>query len=183
MTLRCLVVDNDAFSRTTVAAALNGQHFDVVATVGTVPEAMAVDATSIDVAVLDLDFRVVDPNGVDLAHALRRVSPNIGIVLLTTFSDPRLFAASIKELPASSTYVVKQSLVDIRILTTALRRVIRIFSLKQPSNYREFLSPTRKLRHCVWLPTGSQILRLLGFAWSRRRLWRLHKAGSQSTQH
>lgn len=119
MTLRCLVVDNDAFSRTTVAAALNGQLFDVVATVGTVPEAMAVDATSIDVAVLDLDLGG-GPNGVDLARALRRVSPNIGIVLLTTFSDPRLFAASIKELPASSTYVVKQSLVDIRILTTAI---------------------------------------------------------------
>jgi len=55
-----------------------------------------------------------------LAHGLRKLNPTIGIVLLTSFSDPRLFAASVKELPPSSAYVVKQSLKDIRILTTAI---------------------------------------------------------------
>jgi DNA-binding NarL/FixJ family response regulator len=119
MTLRCLVVDDDDFSRTTVAAAIAGDQIEIVAVVGTAPEAIGLDVANIDVAVLDLDLGE-GPNGIDLAHGLRKLNPTIGIVLLTSFSDPRLFAASVKELPASSAYVVKQSLNDIRILTTAI---------------------------------------------------------------
>ncbi|MCH9677819.1 MAG: response regulator [Actinomycetia bacterium] len=119
MTLRCLVVDDDDFSRTTVAAAIAGGQIEVVAVVGTASEAIGLDVANIDVAVLDLDLGE-GPNGIDLAHGLRKLNPTIGIVLLTSFSDPRLFAASVKELPTSSAYVVKQSLKDIRILTTAI---------------------------------------------------------------
>jgi DNA-binding NarL/FixJ family response regulator len=119
MTLRCLVVDDDDFSRTTVAAAIAGDRIEVVAVVGTASEAIGLDVANIDVAVLDLDLGE-GPNGIDLAHGLRKLNPTIGIVLLTSFSDPRLFAASVKELPPSSAYVVKQSLKDIRILTTAI---------------------------------------------------------------
>jgi DNA-binding NarL/FixJ family response regulator len=119
MTLRCLVVDDDDFSRTTVAAAIAGDRIEVVAVVGTASEANGLDVANIDVAVLDLDLGE-GPNGIDLAHGLRKLNPTIGIVLLTSFSDPRLFAASVKELPTSSAYVVKQSLNDIRILTTAI---------------------------------------------------------------
>jgi len=119
MTPRCLVVDDDDFSRTTVAAAIAGGQIEVVAVVGTASEAIGLDVANIDVAVLDLDLGE-GPNGIDLAHGLRKLNPTIGIVLLTSFSDPRLFAASVKELPTSSAYVVKQSLKDIRILTTAI---------------------------------------------------------------
>lgn len=116
---RLLVVDDDDFSRTTVAAALAGQGLEITATASGVVEAMAVDVSDIDVAVLDLDLGE-GPTGVDLAHALRRSNPAIGIVLLTSFSDPRLLASSVRDLPAGSTYVVKQSLRDIRILTEAV---------------------------------------------------------------
>lgn len=125
MTLRCLVVDDDDFSRTTVAAAIAGEQIEVVAVVGSVAKAMALDARNFDVAILDLDLGE-GPNGVDLSHALRRTNPAIGIVLLTSFSDPRLFAASVKELPESSAYVVKQSLNDIRLLTTAILGSVEI---------------------------------------------------------
>lgn len=117
--MRLLVVDDDDFSRTTVAAALAGQGMDIVATGAGVAEAMQAPLVDVDVAVLDLDLGD-GPTGIDLAHALRRVNPAIGIVLLTSFSDPRLLASSLADLPDASAYVVKQSLTDIRMLTTAI---------------------------------------------------------------
>lgn len=124
MPSRLLVVDDDDFSRTTVAAALAGQGFEISATASGVIEAMALDGTLIDVAVLDLDLGE-GPTGIDLAHALRRSHPTVGIVLLTSFSDPRLLASSVRDLPTGSTYVVKQSLRDIRILTEAVTAAAR----------------------------------------------------------
>lgn len=119
MPTRLLIVDDDDFSRTTVAAALAGQGLEITATASGVVEAMSVDCTEVDVAVLDLDLGE-GPTGIDLAHALRRSNPAVGIVLLTSFSDPRLLASSVRDLPIGSTYVVKQSLRDIRILTEAV---------------------------------------------------------------
>jgi len=119
MVLRLLIVDDDDFSRTTVAAALSGAGFEVVHAAGGVISAMGCDLHDVDVAVLDLDLGD-GPNGIDLAHALRRNSPNIGIVVLTSFSDPRLLAASVRDAPRGSGYVVKQSLTDIGILVEAV---------------------------------------------------------------
>ncbi|MCF8527687.1 MAG: response regulator [Candidatus Nanopelagicales bacterium] len=120
MPLRLLIVDDDDFSRTTVSAALAGQGFTVMATASGVADAMSANVSEIDVAVLDLDLGE-GPNGIDLAHALAQVNPALGIVLLTSFSDPRLLAASVRELPPHSSYVVKQSLRDIGILVEAVR--------------------------------------------------------------
>lgn len=124
MPTRLLIVDDDDFSRTTVAAALAGQGLEITATASGVVEAMSVDCTEVDVAVLDLDLGE-GPTGIDLAHALRRATPAIGLVLLTSFSDPRLLSSSVRDLPTGSTYVVKQSLRDIRILTEAVAAAAR----------------------------------------------------------
>ena len=120
MSLRVLVVDDDHFARTAISAALTGQGFDVRSTASGVVESMDVDLTEIDVAVLDLDLGE-GPNGIDLAHALRRRQPNVGIVILTSFSDTRLLASSVRDLPPNSSYVVKQSMRDIGILVEAVK--------------------------------------------------------------
>ncbi len=120
MPLRVLVVDDDQFARTAISAALAGQGFDVRSTAAGVVETMDVDLTGIDVAVLDLDLGE-GPNGIDLAHALRRRQPNVGIVILTSFSDTRLLASSVRDLPPNSSYVVKQSMSDIGILVEAVK--------------------------------------------------------------
>lgn len=116
---RCLVVDDDSFTRTAVSAALRAEGIDVVAVADGIAQAMAVDMRDIDCAVLDLDLGI-GPNGIDLAYALRRTHPGIGIVILTSFSDPRLLAASVQEPPPGSAYVVKQSIADMGILVTAI---------------------------------------------------------------
>lgn len=117
---RVLVVEDDDFTRVTVAAALSSEGFEVVGAVGGVEEAMQLASTQlVDAAVLDLDLGP-GPTGIDVAFALRRVQPTIGIVILTSFSDPRLLTSSLPQAPEASAYVVKQSLTDIGLLSAAV---------------------------------------------------------------
>ena len=101
-----LVEDND-FTRSTVGAALASEGCTVVASVATAREALSSAARhSIDCAVIDLHLGT-GPTGIDVAHALRRDDPDLGIVLLTSYADPRLLPTEQRPLPADSVYVVK----------------------------------------------------------------------------
>lgn len=121
MSLRCLVVDDDDFTRVTLQAALRSEGFEVAASVGSAEDAIRfVRSNVVDVATLDLDLGP-GPTGIDLAFGIRRLRPSVGVVLLTSFSDPRLLASSARELPEGATYVVKQSLTDIGFLSEAIR--------------------------------------------------------------
>jgi DNA-binding NarL/FixJ family response regulator len=120
MPVRVLVAEDDDFARVTVAGALKSEGFEVVEAVAGVEAAIDVARThELDVAVLDLDLGT-GPTGIDLAYGLRKVQPDIGIVILTSFSDPRLLTSSVREPPMGSVYVVKQSLTDIGLLSAAV---------------------------------------------------------------
>lgn len=121
MPVRCLIVEDDDFTRVTLQAALRAEQFEVVGAVGSAEDAMRfVQSNDVDVATLDLDLGP-GPTGTDVAFGIRRLRPTVGIVILTSFSDPRLLASSTRELPAGATYVVKQSLTDIGFLSEAIR--------------------------------------------------------------
>ena len=126
MPARLLVVEDDDFTRTTLAGALAHAGFDVVAAVGDAANAVG-RATALlpDCAVLDLDLGP-GPTGIDVAHGMRRALPSLGIVMLTSFSDPRLLSTSLKDLPLGASYVVKQSLTDLGILVAAVEGAIAL---------------------------------------------------------
>lgn len=120
MSLRVLVVEDDDFARVTVAAALKSEGFTVVNAVAGVNDAIdTARANELDVAVLDLDLGT-GPTGIDVAYGLRKLQPDIGLVILTSFSDPRLLTSSLRQPPPGSVYVVKQSLTDIGLLSAAV---------------------------------------------------------------
>jgi DNA-binding NarL/FixJ family response regulator len=73
-----------------------------------------------DVALLDLDLGE-GPTGIDLAHALRRSLPEIGIVMLSAYEEPRLMGAGQQPLPERSLYLVKRTITDAEQLGRALR--------------------------------------------------------------
>lgn len=117
---KVLLVEDDTFTRTTLAATLEFLGFQVVDAVSDAAAAMnVVRSRHIDVLLTDLDLGL-GPSGVDIAFGVRALYENTGIVILTSFSDPRLLSSSIKSAPDFSTYVVKQSLSNIEILKEAI---------------------------------------------------------------
>jgi len=108
--LRVMLVEDNDFTRSTVASSLREEECDVVASVATSKDAMlAIDGLDADCAVIDLHLGT-GPTGIDVAHGLRHRDASIGIVILTSFSDPRLLAASPRPLPTGAVYAVKDEI-------------------------------------------------------------------------
>lgn len=117
-----IVVDNDAFTRTTVAGALEGRGVSVV---GSFTDARSCLAQrhewlpTVQVAILDLDLGV-GPTGLDVATALRKDKPDLGLVLLTHYRDPRLLTSDIPRFPSGLRYVAKADVDDVSVLVRAV---------------------------------------------------------------
>ena len=119
--LRVLVVDDDSFTRTTLKSTLAALDCKVVAEADAAGAALRMVAKARpDVALLDLDLGE-GPTGIDLAHALRRSLPEIGIVMLSAYEEPRLMGAGQQPLPERSWYLVKRTITDAEQLGRALR--------------------------------------------------------------
>jgi DNA-binding NarL/FixJ family response regulator len=71
------------------------------------------------VAVLDLHLGA-GPTGIDLGMVMRERSPGIGLILLTSFTDPRLLRASLDTVPGGMIYLVKQSIDNLDLLVSAI---------------------------------------------------------------
>lgn len=121
---RVLVVDDDPFALTTVCAALEYMRIDVVGRAGSAREALALQPTiNAEAALLDLDLGP-GPTGIDLAHALRLAQPRLGIVLLSTYRDPRLVSPGSIAPPTGTGYLAKGDLTDITQLREQLAAVV-----------------------------------------------------------
>lgn len=121
-----LLVEDDVFTRSTLAAALVGANFEVRAQVGKASDAIqAVKKFSIDVAIIDLDLGP-GANGIDIAVVLREVNPGIGIIILTSYTDPRVIDPHSTALPKGSRFVTKSQLTD---LSPLIRMILELKSL------------------------------------------------------
>lgn len=118
--IRVLVVEDDALLRSAIASGLPDEDIDVVGAVGSAREAAAV-VEPVDVLLTDLDLGD-GPNGIVLAHALRRKQPDVGVLVLTSYEDPRLVGTKLGQLPPGAAYVTKQSVGDLAILREEIVR-------------------------------------------------------------
>ena len=109
---RLLYVENDPVLRSMLSTLLSGlPGFEVVASVGGSAEALACELP-VDVALLDWALGPESLNGVELGHALRKRDENIGIVILSTYRDPRLVAPGVVPPPRGTVYLSKQDVHD-----------------------------------------------------------------------
>ncbi len=119
--LRVLIVDDDSFTRVTLTSTLRALGCTVVGDADSAQTALrAARRTQPEVALLDLDLGE-GPTGIDLAVALRRELPQIGLVVLSAYEDPRLMGHNQPPLPPGALYLVKRSIEDPEILGRALR--------------------------------------------------------------
>lgn len=111
-----VLIDDDLFTRTTLTAALAGSGINVlsVAENGSIG-LEAVKNLNPDVVIADLDLGP-GPSGIDICHAIRMTKPSIGLILLTSFTDPRIHDPANSSLPRGCRFVSKSELQDIRVL-------------------------------------------------------------------
>jgi DNA-binding NarL/FixJ family response regulator len=121
---RLLVVEDDAFTRTSIVSALTSNGIEVVDSVGTSAEAVtAFEVNDPNVVLLDLDLGY-GPTGLDLARAFRIRNPNVGIVMLTSYSDPRLLRSKLPDIPPGTEYLVKSAVGEISVVSEAIWQAI-----------------------------------------------------------
>lgn len=121
--LRVIVVEDNAFARATVTGALEGGADDIHVVFDTASAADALERgrrLAPHAALLDLDLGE-GPSGVDLARALRRHLPGIGIVILTSYDDPRLSGHAIDRIPEGTVYLLKREIGHVDQVRAALR--------------------------------------------------------------
>lgn len=113
-----ILIDDDQFVRTALSAGLTAYGINTAATFSSANEAVAyIKKNKVDVAVVDLDLGP-GPDGIDICHLLRTESPNIGLVMLTSFTDPRIWQPDAAPLPKGCRFVTKSNLSDFSKLVT-----------------------------------------------------------------
>jgi len=118
-----VVVDDDDFTRTLVTTLVQSLGYNVCGKAASVTEAMAIaHEHHPPIAVIDLDLGE-GPTGVDLAHGLRKINPNIALVMLTSYGDP-VWMGQKRELPPGAHYVVKGEVNDPSVLGDAMAEAL-----------------------------------------------------------
>jgi DNA-binding NarL/FixJ family response regulator len=118
------LVEDDDFTRFTLSSAVRQLEFDVVFETAKPSLALIeIPKKKPDLAVIDLHLGR-GPTGIDLAHALRIRMPNLGLLILSSFEDPRLLNSNLPSLPIGSIYLKKSSLSDSAALDRALSRAL-----------------------------------------------------------
>jgi len=124
MAIRAIVVEDDDFTRLMITTALKAQGLEIVFATPSPTDALEQSfALKADLAILDLQLGK-GPTGIDLAVALRRLQPKIGILMLTSYEDPRLLNPNLPKLPFGGVYLTKKSVGEIEILNNAIAQAL-----------------------------------------------------------
>ena len=119
MSERVLVVVDDAFEMSTLAAALRLHEIDVIGEAKS--ESVGLNLLRrLQPDVILLDMSVVGISSIKIAVKVRKENQNIGIVILNSCSDLRLLGDSNDEIPAGTKILIKKSIVDFTVLCTAI---------------------------------------------------------------
>jgi DNA-binding NarL/FixJ family response regulator len=118
------VVEDEEFTRSLIVNALQSEDIEVVLETASATYALkTATRMKIDAAILDLNLGR-GPTGLDLALGLRRNLPNLGILFLTSYKDPRLLGSNSTMAPYGSVYLQKSSIRDISKIKRAIEKSI-----------------------------------------------------------
>ena len=115
MSDRVLVIIDDPFELSSVGAALKLHGIDVVAEARKKSTAINL-FRSLQPHVLLIDMHKSQEHSVDIAHAIRKEAPSIGVVILVPCADMRLIGEDLVQMPAGTLLVLKNSLSSLNSL-------------------------------------------------------------------
>lgn len=114
------MVDDEVFVQTTLKSALAAHNIEVLAAVDSAASALkAARELNPDVVLLDLDLGP-GPSGIDIAIAIRKEFPVMGLVMLTSYTDPRFSMPDAPLLPDGCRFLTKSRLSDFAHLVTEI---------------------------------------------------------------
>ena len=115
-----MLIDDDSFVRTTLQAGLAHYGIQVSDSFESASAAIkSITESNPDVAIVDLDLGP-GPSGIDVCHTLRTHKPNLGLILLTSYQDPRIFDPTSSNLPKGCRFISKSELTDFNLLVQTI---------------------------------------------------------------
>lgn len=116
---RILILDCNRFELATLADSLRMQSLDVVGQAADSTAALQL-FRAVNPDSLLINFQGCDHSCIELLHTLRKVKPELGIVILTDTSDLRLYGIRQEELPIGTQLIEKSALNDLREIKSAV---------------------------------------------------------------
>lgn len=121
MKLRVGICEDDAFTLSTLKAALSFEGVEVVFATQNPAEAISeFQRLKPHSVILDLHLGK-GPTGIDLSRVLRASSPEVGLVFLTSFESPNLLNHSGMKLPSGSQYLQKREVGSVEHILSSLQ--------------------------------------------------------------
>ena len=124
---RVLIINDDAFELATMSASLRLHSVNIVgeATNMLIAEKLFVSLQP-EIVLIDLQFS--GEEAVALLQRFRKIDGDLGIVIITSCPDLRLFGLLEKNIPKGSKVILKRSVSDLSIITFALAEAQRVAS-------------------------------------------------------
>jgi DNA-binding NarL/FixJ family response regulator len=115
------IVEDNSLLRLSLGTSLGQENIEIVFSVSTALEALElIETAKIDVLIADLHLGETI-NGIDVSLLWQKAHPDLGVVYLTSYEDPRLISGGKSPLLANnSVYVTKSSISKIEQLMQAI---------------------------------------------------------------
>ena len=123
--MRVAVADDEVLLREGLSRLLEEAAMEVVATAGDPQELLnKVAATRPDVAIIDIKMPPTHTDeGLVAAQELRRLYPNVGVLVLSHYLESRYAMRLLEEHPEGTGYLLKERVSDVAVLVDALHRL------------------------------------------------------------
>jgi len=166
-----LVEDNDLL-RLSLVTSLAQENLEIAFSVSTALEALElIETARIDVLIADLHLGETI-NGIDVSLLWQKAHPDLGVVYLTSYEDPRLISGGKSPVMAdNSIYLTKSSVSDINQLIQAIH--LSLEKKSAPQNART--GPLAKLTD-----VQMETLSLLALGHSNKEIARIRGINEES---
>lgn len=170
---RLLVVEDEPLMASLLAQVLTSAGFEVGVSADVLDARASVRTFDPDAVLLDINLGD-GPSGLDLAHVLHEQRPDIAIIVLTKYPDPRVAGVAKGDLPPGCGFLRKDMVKDTDYLLGAINAVLS----DQSTDARHDLEEAKPLAQLT--AKQLEVLRLMAMGYTNEYIAQL-KGASRST--